>query len=153
MCRRPAMFPPLHPSQRDYEKRPIMPTTPMSCADPQHPTRRRAARCTLLTLAATLCLTSSACTVPYKSMYKETQRSPAGPVDPAKVNVARSREAVDKPVTEIGTYRGQAPTTVEAIEGAQRECGRHGADFFILNTPPFSSEGVWKVDGVCARSS
>ena len=87
----------------------------------------------------------------YKGMYKQTNNSvTAAPVSPAKVKVAKSRDAVDREWIEIGSYVGQAPTVKEAMDAAKQECGAHGANFYILNTAPFESEGVWKVDGLCA---
>ena len=107
-------------------------------------------RSTML-LALTVLVGTSGCA--YKGMYKQTNSSAsAAPVAPDKVNVAKSKEAVDKEWVEIGVYSGQAPTVKEAMEAAKRECGNHGANFYILNTEPFQSEGVWKVDGICAAA-
>ena len=100
-----------------------------------------------------LAFSVSGCVMPYKSVYKQTQNADAAPVGPDRVHVARNRQAVDRQFVELGAYQGHAPTTREAMDAAKRECGRHGANFFILNTEPFQAEGVWKVDGVCARAS
>lgn len=87
----------------------------------------------------------------YKGMYKQTNNSvTAAPVSPNKVNVAKSKDAVDKEWVELGSYVGQAPTVKEAMDAAKQQCGAHGANFYILNTDPYESEGVWKVDGICA---
>jgi hypothetical protein len=88
----------------------------------------------------------------YQSVYKQKGMDAGKPIPAAKVAVARNREAVGKPVTELGGYRGKAPSVTEAMDAAKAECGRHGADFFILNVEPFASDGGYKVDGVCARS-
>jgi hypothetical protein len=100
-------------------------------------------------LALTVLVGTSGCA--YKGMYKQTNSSASSkPVAPDKVKVAKSKDAVDKAWVELGVYAGQAPTVKEAMEAAQRECGNHGANFYILNTEPFQSENVWKVDGICA---
>ncbi len=89
----------------------------------------------------------------YQGMYKQTNNSVTfAPVAPRNVQVARNKEAVSRAWTELGSYTGHAPTVTEAMDTAKQQCGAHGANFYILNTEPFQSEGVWKVDGLCARA-
>ena len=52
---------------------------------------------------------------------------------------------------ELGIYRGKAPTVKEAMTTAKSECGKHGANLYVLNVEPFQDGGGWKVDGVCGR--
>jgi hypothetical protein len=97
-------------------------------------------------------LTSTAvvgCT--YTSSYRQTNNVEAAPVPPPQVKVVRSRDELVSSWAEIGAYTGKAPTVAEAMTTAQEICGQHGANLFILNTPPFASENGFKVDGVCAR--
>lgn len=110
--------------------------------------RTRGSHLTALTLAA--CTLLTACAAQYKSVYKGTAED-GKPLRPDQVKVVRSRSDVAA-WTQVGTYQGQAPTTQEAMDTAKKQCGLHGADLFILNTDPYQSEGVWKVDGLCARS-
>lgn len=102
-------------------------------------------------LVALLAL-SSGCAMAYKSFYKDTSRDedPA-PVRPKQVNVVKSRDSLTSQWTEIGLYRGKAPTVKEAMATAKQECGRHGANLYILNVEPFHSDGGWNIDGICAR--
>jgi hypothetical protein len=91
------------------------------------------------------------CATAYKSFYRETdhQLEPK-PVHPEKVLVVESAHDLATPWSELGTYEGHAPTVKEAMDTAKRECGRAGADFFILDVEPFESRGVWNVNGLCA---
>jgi hypothetical protein len=91
------------------------------------------------------------CASDYGSFYSETdhERRPK-PVPAESVWVVRSADDLGTPWSELGNYEGHAPTVKEAMDAAKRECGRAGADFFILDVEPFESRGVWKVDGRCA---
>jgi len=99
-----------------------------------------------------LALLATACSPAYSSMYKETNSklNPA-PVAAKDVKVVKSREDLSSAWTEIGVYRGRAPTVEEAMNTARQQCGANGANLYVLNTAPFSSESSWKVDGVCGR--
>ncbi len=103
--------------------------------------------CLSLTLLAV-----SGCSPAYSAMYKETNHKlhPA-PVAAKDVKVVKSRDNLKSAWTEIGVFRGQAPTVKEAMATAQQQCGSNGANLYILNTEPFQSESSWKVDGVCGR--
>jgi hypothetical protein len=92
------------------------------------------------------------CSPAYSSFYKETNHKlhPA-PVAAKDVKVVKSREDLKSAWTEIGVYRGHAPTVKEAMATAKQQCGSNGANLYILNTEPFQSEASWKVDGVCGR--
>lgn len=111
---------------------------------------RRGPHPTPLALALALAAPLLGCAAQYKSIYQGTADD-GKPLRPDQVKVVRNKADVAA-WTEVGSYQGQAPTTQEAVDIAKRECGKHGADLFILNTEPFQSEGVWKVDGLCARS-
>jgi hypothetical protein len=94
------------------------------------------------------------CSFAYKSMYKETNHSlHPKPVAAADVKVVKSKDDLTSSFTELGSYKGHAPTVKEAMDAAKQECGAHGADLYILATEPFQSENVWKVEGVCAVKS
>lgn len=97
-------------------------------------------------------LAASGCSSAYSSLYKETNHKlrPA-PVAAKDVKVVKSREDLKRAWTEIGVYRGHAPTVNEAMETAKQQCGANGANVYVLNTAPFQSESSWKVDGVCGR--
>ena len=103
----------------------------------------------LTSLCAALLL--SACAGPYRSFYRETNHKlkPA-PIAAEKVKVVKSEDDLTSEWTEVGIYRGHAPTVKEAMEAAQGACGKAGAELFILNTEPFEAGGLWKVDGFCA---
>jgi hypothetical protein len=103
----------------------------------------------LTTLTAAFAL--GGCFGGYSSFYKQTNHQlDVAPTGPEQVKVVRSRADLTRTWTELGEYRGKAPTVQEAMDSAKLECGRNGADFYILNTDPFQSGGGWKVDGVCA---
>ncbi|MBC8071449.1 MAG: hypothetical protein IAG13_24190 [Deltaproteobacteria bacterium] len=108
-------------------------------------------RLPLSSCLALVVLVSSGCASAYSSLYKETnhQLHPA-PVAAKDVRVVKSRDDLSSAWTELGVYRGHAPTVNEAMETAKQQCGNAGANYYILNTEPFQSEGSWKVDGVCA---
>ncbi|MEM9463623.1 MAG: hypothetical protein AAGF11_56320 [Myxococcota bacterium] len=109
--------------------------------------RRSLALCTCLTAAALL----SGCATAYKSFYRETDhRTKPAPVPAQDVRVVKSKDDLEQAWSEIGTYRGHAPTVKEAMEAAKNACGNAGSDFFILYTDPYEARGVWKVDGICA---
>jgi hypothetical protein len=100
---------------------------------------------------ALVVLVSSGCASAYSSLYKETNHNlHPKPVAANKVNVVKSRDDLSSAWTELGVYRGHAPTVKEAMDAAKQQCGNAGANYYILNTEPFQSEGSWKVDGVCA---
>jgi hypothetical protein len=103
---------------------------------------------------ALLVLCASGCASAYSSLYKETnhQLHPA-PVAAKNVRVVKSRDDLSSAWTELGVYRGHAPTVKEAMSTAQQQCGNAGANYYILNTEPFQSESSWKVDGICAVKS
>jgi len=108
----------------------------------------------VLTAFAFLASLSSGCAMAYKSSYRETNSSlDPKPVPAAKVKVVKSRDELVREWTELGTYKGNAPTVREAMDAAKQMCGQYGADLFILNVPPFASEGVYKIDGICAAST
>ena len=65
----------------------------------------------------------------------------------------QARDDLTRTWTELGSYKGNAPTVREAMDAAKQMCGSYGADLFILNAPPFASEGVFKVDGICAATT
>ncbi len=103
----------------------------------------------LMTLVA-----APACGSAYKSFYKKTNDDLApAPVAPAEVKVVKSRDDLTSGWTELGIFRGKAPTVKEAMDMAKRECGRAGANYYILNVEPFQSEGGWKIDGICAAKT
>lgn len=109
--------------------------------------RRSLALVTILSAASLL----SGCATAYKSFYRETdhQTKPA-PVAAEQVRVVKAAADLSTPWSELGTYRGHAPTVKEAMDAAKRACGKAGADFYILHTDPYEARGVWKVDGICA---
>lgn len=93
----------------------------------------------------------SGCASAYKSFYRETDhKTKPAPVPAAQVKVVKSEGDLDQGWSEIGLYKGHAPTVKEAMEAAQDACGSAGANFFILYTEPYEARGVWKVDGFCA---
>lgn len=97
---------------------------------------------------------TSGCAMAYRSSYRETNSSVnPQPVPAATVKVVKSRDELVREWVELGTYKGNAPTVREAMDAAKQMCGEQGADLFILNVPPFQSEGVYKIDGICAASS
>lgn len=104
-------------------------------------------RTVALTLALVV-LASSGCA--YKEFYRQTAGGPAAPpVPPEAVKVVKSKDDLVSAWTQVGTFRGHAPTVKEAIAAAQRNCGQHGADLYVLNVEPFLSDNVYKVDGIC----
>lgn len=113
-------------------------------------------RRTIPVLSALVFLASvtSGCAMAYKSSYRETNGGlNSKPVAAAKVKVVKSRDELVREWVELGTYKGNAPTVREAMDAAKQVCGEQGADLFILNVPPFQSESVYKIDGICAASS
>ncbi len=106
----------------------------------------------LTSCLALVMLVASGCASAYSSLYKETnhQLHPA-PVAAKDVKVVKAREDLSRSFTELGVYRGHAPTVKEAMDAAKQQCGNAGADVYILNTAPFQSENSWKVDGICAQ--
>jgi hypothetical protein len=94
------------------------------------------------------------CASAYESFYRKTnhQLEPK-PVVAEKVLVVESAGDLAAAWSELGTYEGHAPTVKEAMDLAKHECGRAGADFFILDVEPFESRGVWNVRGICAAKT
>jgi len=75
------------------------------------------------------------------------------PVDSAQVQVVNSKDELSDPYKELGTVRAKAPSAEEAIAHAKEHCGRGGGgDLLIMNTEPFQSGSVWRVDASCAKS-
>ena len=106
---------------------------------------------TLAACLVALAIGSTACTATYKSFFKKTNSElQPKPLRPDQVRVVASRDELSSEWTELGVYRGQAPTVDEATQKARQGCGENGASLFIHNTEPFESEGVYKVDGICA---
>ena len=102
-------------------------------------------------LALALSLSLAACGHAYDSYYRETNRALQPVPRPAEaVAVIRSADHLDASWTELGRYVGHAPTLKEAMESAQRTCGRAGADYFILLATPLGTRGTWQVRGRCA---
>ena len=103
----------------------------------------------VLTLA--LVASSSLAGCAYKSSYRQTNFDVTPqPVPQAKVKVVKSKDDLTSAWTELGLYRGRAPSVKEAMDVAKNQCGREGADLYILNVEPYESGGVWNVDGICA---
>lgn len=99
-----------------------------------------------------LLATVSGCSPAYSSLYKETNhKDHPAPVAAKNVKIVKSRDNLTSAWTELGIYRGRAPTVKEAMTTAQQQCGSHGGNVYVLNTEPFQSENVWKVDGICGR--
>ncbi len=87
----------------------------------------------------------------YKSSYRQTNFDvQTQPVPQAEVKVVKSKDDLTSPYTEIGTYVGRAPTVKEAMDVAKNQCGREGAELYVLNVEPYESAGAWKVGGACA---
>jgi hypothetical protein len=105
-------------------------------------------------LAFSLLLTTfavSACSPAYVSRYNgKNHRIDAPPVAPADVLVVKSRDDLVSSWTELGAYRGKAPTVNEAMDMAKEQCGANGANLYILNVEPYASGGGFRVDGICA---
>jgi hypothetical protein len=92
----------------------------------------------------------SACSPAYVTRYNGTNhRLDAPPVAPTEVKVAKSRDEITSSWTELGAYRGKAPTVAEAMDIAKEQCGANGANLYILNVEPYASRGGFFVDGIC----
>ena len=109
-------------------------------------------------LAPILALSASTlalgCATRYQSFYRETETDlRPKPVPPEEVAVVRSRDDLRTAWTKLGDYEVHAPTVKEAMDAAKRTCGRAGANYFILDVPPFAVRGVWKVEGICAAET
>jgi len=105
---------------------------------------------TILSAAALL----GGCASDYGCFYRELDHElQPRPVRPDEVAVMRSAGDLVTPWTALGSYEGHAPTVKEAMDAARRECGRAGADYFILDVEPFESRRSWYVHGVCAAKS
>lgn len=105
-----------------------------------------------LPLLVLVTLGASACSPAYVSRYNGTNhRTDAPPVAPADVKIVKSRDDLVSAWTELGAYRGKAPTVTEAMDMAKEQCGANGADLYILDVEPYASGGGFRVDGICAR--
>lgn len=103
----------------------------------------------LFTVLALSAVTMSGCA--YKSFYRVTNNDLTLPASKAdEVKVYKQKEDITSEHVELGLYRGHAPTTDEAMDTAKAKCAEKGGDFLILNTPPFKSGNVIKIDAVCA---
>ncbi|MEZ4385506.1 MAG: hypothetical protein R3A79_29540 [Nannocystaceae bacterium] len=75
------------------------------------------------------------------------------PVDPGQVRVINSKDDLSEPYKELGTARAKGPTAADAVDIAKQHCGSSGGgDLLIMNTEPFQSGSVWRVDATCAKS-
>ncbi len=103
----------------------------------------------VLTLALVASSTLVGCA--YKSSYRQTNFDLQPQAVPtAKVKVVKSKDNLTNAYTELGIYRGRAPTVKEAMDVAKNQCGREGGELYILNVEPYESGGTWNIDGVCA---
>lgn len=104
-----------------------------------------------LALGLALALTSlSGCA--YKSSYRQSNFKHNGAKVPAKqVRVVKSQDDLVSKWTELGTYRGRAPTLQEAMDTAKTYCGGEGGNLFVLDTEPYEGSG-WNVSGICGAS-
>jgi len=94
------------------------------------------------------------CARDYGSFYRETNRAlEPRPVATEDVKVVKSARDLVTPWTGLGNYEGHAPTVKEAMDAARRECGRAGADYFILDIEPFELGELWNVHGTCAAKT
>jgi len=96
-----------------------------------------------------LALGLAGCT--YTSFYSQSSPS-RPPIAPHAVKVVRTRADLVTPWSELGHYRGSAPSVAQAIDGAKQKCAQSGAEFFILNTEPYQSGRKFRVDGICAAN-
>ena len=102
-----------------------------------------------LTLALIASMGLAGCA--YKSSYRQTNfDTQTKPVPPKKVKVVKGKDNLVSGFTELGIYRGRAPTVQEAMDTAKNQCGNEGGELYILNVEPYESGGSWNVDGVCA---
>ncbi len=75
------------------------------------------------------------------------------PVAASQVQVVHSKDDLSEPYKELGVARAKAPSADEAVDLAKEHCGRGGGgDLLIMNTEPFQSGSVWRVDATCAKS-
>lgn len=95
-------------------------------------------------------LSTAGCT--YSSFYSQSAPS-RRPLPPHAVKVVRSQADLVTPWSQLGRYRGTAPTVVQAIDGAKQKCAQAGAEFFILNTDPYPAGRRFRVDGICAGNN
>ncbi len=109
--------------------------------------RKRIGSAISLALIASMGLAGCA----YKSSYRQTNFDVQTQAVPsAEVKVVKSKDDLVSAYTELGIYRGRAPTVKEAMDVAKNQCGREGAELYVLNVEPYESGGTWNVDGVCA---
>jgi hypothetical protein len=87
----------------------------------------------------------------YKSSYRQTNfETDPKPVAAEQVKVARSADDLVSQYSELGRYKGRAPTLNEAMDGAKQWCGSYGADLFVLDHDPTStSSGRYEIEGTC----
>ncbi len=75
------------------------------------------------------------------------------PVAASQVQVINSKDDLSEPYKELGVARAKAPSADEAVALAKEHCGTGGGgDLLIMNTEPFQSGSVWRVDATCAKS-
>ncbi|MEZ4452168.1 MAG: hypothetical protein R3B09_22070 [Nannocystaceae bacterium] len=75
------------------------------------------------------------------------------PRDPANVRVVHSKDDLKESYKELGVARAKAATAQEAVDLAKQQCARGGGgDLLIMNTEPFQSGDVWRVDATCGLS-
>ena len=75
------------------------------------------------------------------------------PVAASQVQVVHSKDDLSEPYKELGVARAKAPSAEEAVDLAKQHCGSSGGgDLLIMNTEPFQSGSVWRVDATCAKS-
>jgi len=86
----------------------------------------------------------------YTSFYSQSVATSAPPVPAAAVKVVRSQADLASPWTQVGSYRGSAPSVQEAMDAAKQRCGQAGAEFFILSQDPYAKGRTFRVQGICA---
>jgi hypothetical protein len=75
------------------------------------------------------------------------------PVDPGQVRVINSKDDLNEPYKELGIAKAKGPSAADAVDLAKQHCGSGGGgDLLIMNTEPFQSGSVWRVDATCAKS-
>lgn len=103
-----------------------------------------------LTLALPLALSLGACGGT-SGMFKG--KGTGQPRDPSQVRVVRSKDDLKETYKELGVARSKAASAQEAVDLAKQHCARSGGgDLLIMNTEPFQSGEVWRVDATCGLS-
>jgi hypothetical protein len=109
-------------------------------------------RTSIVTLSLSFALTlTSACAGGVSGGFKGNGAS-ARPVPASDVKVIANKGAMTGTYNEIGIARGSAPTAQQAADQARIHCGQHGGTHLIMNTEPFLSGSVYKVDATCATT-